>query len=82
MIKKVIVGTEESNLTTNGETRKCLLIIKPSAATCACRNASHILTDGEAMNTVITNFFQQKNRCGRGRNRTCLKNKYQLNSIT
>lgn len=42
MIKKVIVGTEELNLTTNGETRKCLLIIKPSAATCACRGASHI----------------------------------------
>ena len=49
MIKKVIVGTEELNLTTNGETRKCMLIIKPSAATCACRGASHILTDGEAM---------------------------------
>ena len=49
MIKKVIVGTEELNLTTNGETRKSLLIIKPSAATCACRGASHILADGEAM---------------------------------
>lgn len=49
MIKKVIVGTEELNLTTNGETRKSLLIIKPSAATSASRDASHILTDGEAM---------------------------------
>lgn len=56
MIKKVIVGTEELNLTTNGETRKSLLIIKPSAATCACRGASHILTDGEAGDTIIINF--------------------------
>lgn len=54
--KKVIVGTEELNLTTNGETRKSLLIIKPSAATCACRGASHILTDGEAGDTIIINF--------------------------
>lgn len=60
MIKKVIVGTEESNLTTNGETRKCLLIIKPSAATCACRNASHILTDGEAMLTTKKNKWQRQ----------------------
>ena len=40
--KESIVGTEELNLTTNGETRKMLLIIKPPAATCACRGASHI----------------------------------------
>lgn len=64
MIKKVIVGTEELNLTTNGETRKSLLIIKPFAATCACRGASHILTDGEAMLTT------KKKISGRGRNRT------------
>ena len=54
--KKSIVGTEELNLTTTGETRKSLLIIKPSAATCACRGASHILTDGEAGDTIIINF--------------------------
>lgn len=81
---KVIVGTEELNLTTNGETRKSLLIIKPFAATCACRDASHILTDGEAGDTIIINFSITKEcKWQRGGIEPPAKNKYQLiNSIT
>lgn len=83
MIKKVIVGSEESNLAPVVE--KWISVVnnyRPKPAS-ASRDASHILADGEVMKYSHYKFLQTKESLWqRGGIEPPAKNKYQLNSIT